>query len=467
MLVLGFSYETATMLNSNNEIWKFTDFLGTEATINSSSSIWKNTLINDDKHGYMALASALRLFGINGTGSCDDEENGIVSRRIFGNCFARFFIFSFAFPGDYMGQPLMYEEGNSYYAYELVKKGEEGNYTFEDLKNKMKLHSHTREIEFQPPTDVEYKDLMSRIVSGDTNTNSDISMAFNRTGRSQNAKSKILKDSDFKSYDKISYKVNFDKFGETWFGKYDNGEITGEVSSRIGRSFEDQDEFFEAVGLNEAGDKKQFQINGVVFVKGSLDLSNKELDKIPNSRIGGGVIIVQNDIKLGNITRNQNLSEKMEYLSESGFGNAVTRFKDWGYGKTEGNEESHFVTQDKMLTFVSLSNDSTKPAITVKGSKLIGVHLICLNKGKDSPYTQILWDPANKEEEIVFMGGIACNYLNLKDTVCDLAKSKITCELVKAPFFMYNPQMAIATPSLAVQIPQNMKSYEISSKAID
>jgi len=90
------------------------------------------------------------------------------------------------------------------------------------------------------------------------------------------------------------------------------------------------------------------------------------------------------------------------------------------------------------------------------------VQLICLNDQNNTPYDQIMWSSGIRKE-IVFVGGIACNYLNLPKRLEEFGQIKSSCSLLKAPFFMYHSAMAAQKPALAVQMMENMRGYLLTA----
>jgi hypothetical protein len=116
------------------------------------------------------------------------------------------------------------------------------------------------------------------------------------------------------------------------------------------------------------------------------------------------------------------------------------------------------ITQDSFLTFVSLSGDP----ITIKGETLLGVHLVNLYDKHGQPYNQIMWS-SSVNKEILFCGGIACNYLNLPERLREFGRIESACPVVKAPFFLYHSAMASDKPSYAVQIMENMRGYRLTA----
>ena len=62
------------------------------------------------------------------------------------------------------------------------------------------------------------------------------------------------------------------------------------------------------------------------------------------------------------------------------------------------------------------------------------------------------------------LGSIICNRLNLVNRLIEFGKiTDSSDKTIDAPFFVYPPVMASGTPPLAVQIMENMRSYQLTS----
>jgi hypothetical protein len=73
-----------------------------------------------------------------------------------------------------------------------------------------------------------------------------------------------------------------------------------------------------------------------------------------------------------------------------------------------------------------------------------------------------MWS-SSVNKEILFCGGIACNYLNLPERLREFGRIESACNIVKAPFFLYHSAMSAQEPSLAVQIMEDMRGYRLTA----
>lgn len=439
----GFSHEIVYSLTEIGDTtrYKFDDFL---KDLNGSDFTGFVKTVGQE-YGFYSLSSGLKLFGyVPLLIANNDGAAARPGKKIYGNIYGRYFVLSIAQHGLYPGRPLKYSSTdydiNSMQGFETYTSSDSGNRTIP--------------IEFPSGSQLNYNKVMSRMMSGSKEVAADNNLSMPMNYDSDTGASAIIeaKPNKFSSKDGTKNILSLDNYGENYLDL----SKTKSINDRIGRKFDSQEEFEEEVGLTDSS-KKSFQINGVVYVKGDLDLSNK-LEGITNENIGGGIIIADGKITLGNINRGEDLySEKITFSPDYVNSKAFKLHENWIKG---GTKAEYKLTQDKVLTFVSLSQDEN--AITIKGNALIGVQLVALNKKQDTPYTQIKWEP-DISKEIIFLGGIACNYLNLDETVKAFGKIKedAQCKLFHAPFFMYHPDMATSTPSLAVQIPQNLASYKL------
>ena len=80
------------------------------------------------------------------------------------------------------------------------------------------------------------------------------------------------------------------------------------IEQRIGRAFTSQEEFEEAVGY-----PKKFKVNGIVYVKGNLNLGDMNLSPDDCS---GGVVLVDGNITLGNIYRGKKIDASSFLLKD-------------------------------------------------------------------------------------------------------------------------------------------------------
>ena len=167
--------------------------------------------------------------------------------------------------------------------------------------------------------------------------------------------------------------------------------------------------------------------------------------------------------------------KKASILAIIGFGICIANdiYKYMGE-YTDNNNKDKFIGADKILTFVCLKRNGEGPrTITIKGNVLLGVQLINFTaKDKNSSYynidDQIIFENT-ENKEILFYGSIACNNLNLPERLKEFGRitKRSDANYLNAPFFYYPSVMATSTPPLAVQINENMHSYnlEISGEA--
>lgn len=422
MGVLGFSNE---VVPETGEIFKDSSYTPEDFfnAGSAASEFWQK--VESFGHGYMAFSSGLKLMGIR------PDLGGHAKRQIFGNVLARFFIMTFWYPRFGGGLPLQYDEniGPGNYPEKVFTWGKD---TFEPALEGQK-----------------YQDFMSRLVSG-KNWNP-------RTGKvppdfmplnadyEQEIKD-IFLEGKFAGNDGFTAKAKLEELGRNWFAvETTAGRVANGAESRIGRTYSSGDEFLEAAGVKQG----KFKINGVVYVKGPLKIPPL---KMKNSEIGGGVVLVDGPIQIDSITRGYDIDTAQFKLGPAG--NMLRQGPAYDFYQKIKTE----ITQESFITFVSLSGDP----ITIRGELLIGVHLINLHDKNNMPYDQILWSSGIRKE-IVFVGGIACNYLNLPKRLEEFGQIKSSCSLLKAPFFLYHSAMAAKEPAMAVQMMENMRGYLLTA----
>ncbi len=435
MGVLGFSQEIVPQYSESifsGAAYTVENFLNSGS---NASEFWR--LLKDGGSGYgegfMALASGIKLMGLKP----DDINFGHVNREVFGNVLSRFFVITFWWPPSGGGVPLKYDETRS-----------PGDFPTTTVS----LYTYKFEPLF---ANLRFQDFMSRMVSG-KNWNPRMSSIdnlpegfmpfyYDPVGK----KKRILTNNDFEAADGFKAGDRLDRMLRNWFRvTSDNSPPMNGIEVRVGKSFASGEEFLEAAGV--ANDK--FMVNGVVYVSGSLKVPKLEMK---NENIGGGVILVDGPIELENITRGYQIDNSNFKLGDYGAmlfrGPAHDHYQKW---KTE-------ITQENFLTFVSLRGDP----ITIRGETLLGVHLINLNPRQSSPYSQITWRSVRKE--IVFCGGIACNYLDLPERLLEFGQIESSCRHLRAPFFIYHSAMASAEPAYAVQLMENMRGYMLTAERSD
>ena len=428
MGVMGFSSDLSDVFNGT--AWKLSDFLNKGDK--TKGTFWGSVLEKGESNlaDYTSFASGIKLFGIKSFDA--DGDPIIVPREIYGNVFSRFFVFTFWYPGSWGGNPLVYDPDLSV-----------------DEVPTLLDYSKSEKV-FSPvdPNDT-YQVYMSRVMSGlpwETNKDKEnFFMPFNINLELH--KHEVYDESNFAPADGFSLdgSFKFHNFGSTWFDiAKKESDPPAPIEKRIGRAFKNQEDFKAAVGH-----PNKFKINGVVYVKGNLELDDMDLSADDCS---GGIVLVDGQISLGNITRGKKIDSSKFKLSDH---SAVDTYKKWNDPSSD-----EYIGQDKMLTFVSLNSN----CILIKGNVLLGVQLVSLN-GKGYATDQISWDLDTKKE-IIYYGSIVCNRLNLAKRLEEFGEINSSDPRLAAPFFMYPPVMATGTPSLAVQIMENMRGYKLNSGKI-
>lgn len=429
MGLLGFSYEIIP--DSGGEgifsgaAYTAGDFFNSGGR---SSEFWQK--LEGYGKGYMAMASGIKLMGPKP----DNFQLGHTNRQVFGNVLSRFFVLTFWWPPSGGGEPLQYDDNRGPGNFPEREVFGSVTYTFEPAKSEQK-----------------YQDFMSRMVSGKnfkpTGSSAKLPDGFMAYNSDISQKSKrIFTDVDFKANDGFLAKSHLDKLGQSWFQVENSEEKFGKgAEARVGRSFASGKDFLDAAGI----DKGQFNVNGVVYVAGPLKVPALNMT---NDKIGGGIVLVDGPIELENITRGYNIDTNQFKLGK--YGNMLFSGSAYDYYQKWKKE----ITQENFLTFVSLRGDP----IVIKGEALIGVHLVNLYDQYNRPYSQIKW-ASGSSKEIVFCGGIACNYLDLPERMKEFGNIKSSCNLLRAPFFMYHSAMSAAEPSYAVQMMENMRGYMLTA----
>ncbi len=419
MGIMGFSYEMVPELGPLFEgtAYQPADFFNAGG---SSSEFYQK--IEGFGTGFMAMASGLKLMGIK------NKEGALPAREIYGSVMSRFFVMTFWWPPSGGGEPLQYDESRG----------------ANDFPSREVFGVTTYHFEPENP-DQKYQDFMSRMVSGKdwrprpgetpqgfVPYNIDAKVTTGRQSR------KIYGYADFTSNDGFKAKADLETLGQSWFGvntRSATAQASG-IERRVGRLFSNGAEFLKAAGV----DKGEFNVNGMVYVSGPLKVPPLTMT---NEKIGGGIVLVDGPIELQNITRGYNIDTTTLNIGEVG-----NLYQKW---RTE-------ITQESFLTFVSLKGDP----ITIKGEALLGVHLVNLIDGFGQPYDQIMWS-SSINKEILFCGGIACNYLNLPERLKEFGSIESACSILKAPFFLYHSAMAADKPAYAVQIMENMRGYRLTA----
>lgn len=417
MGILGFSVESVPSLGPyfKDTAYQPSDFFGTPG---NGCRFWED--IEKYGTGYMAFASGLKPMGLK-------TPKGIfIAREIYGNVLARFFVLTFWYPDNQSGEALQYKKNSGQFP-SVQRRG----ITVRHFKP---LYANQK-----------YQDFMSRIVSGELwNPSNKLPDGFVPYNYGPGGLSKsIYTFKKLHTNDNSQPTVPLDQLGRSWFKIHTGGntrEKSG-IEQRITKVFASGDEFLKAAQADG-----RFDVNGVVYVNGDLKMPALEME---SNKIGGGVILVGGRITLKNITRGHKIDTDKDSFAQS-LSQLYQKLK------TE-------VKQDNYLTFVSLNGEP----ITIDGEVLLGVHLInfCDPFKRSRPYDQIIWrNPSRKE--ILFCGGIACDYLNLPNRLKEFGNVRTPNKVLGAPFFMYHSAMAAPKPSFAAQTMEHMRGYKLTAKGV-
>ncbi|HQG30239.1 MAG TPA: hypothetical protein PLY73_16925, partial [Candidatus Ozemobacteraceae bacterium] len=336
-------------------------------------------------------------------------------REVFGRVFGRFLMITFfEYPSAQGGgQSLPYNANWNYQPPPFA--------TFNNVS----------QVQFTPAEPgQQYGDIMSGVVSGGLDAGGPALDTYLCVNPESKKTRRPFGYNEFAPADGLRLKGRFDAFGPAWFAidpkKRPGDPSLSTVQSRIMRTFANQAAFTKAVGDGVT----KFHVDGVVYVKGSLTLKD-----ITTTDIRGGVVLVEQDITLGNVTRgirfDQDNNAMMTALIEK-------------IGKLK---------QEELLTFVSLSG---RP-IRLAGDKQVGVHLISMNEKVGVPCDQVTWEAVKRP---VFCGGIAVNTPNLSQRVREFGRAG------EDPIFFYVPAMADPTPAVAVGVKSYMEGYRLSADEV-
>ena len=486
--VLGFCKEFTTYFDVG--AYELKDFFNDDTSIlmkSNSETFWGEILDKSDfdYRKFYGFSFGLKLFGVHYKTIGDDPVPPI-KRQVFGNVFGRFVLFNMWCGGSGSYEPLKYNP----------------DCTIDEVEPQQNSYYQDREPIYFKPQEYEesmsvtekrdmYNKYMSKTMSGMI-----VKDNFKKEGGGRNQdlfmpvnydyvggwEHRIFDESDFEANDGFKFKgrdKSFYDFGELWFARGSQSDTTYNrscVEKRIGRVFKSSEEFRNAVGY-----PKKFKINGVVYVKlaeednGVLDLS-KDMNLKPDD-CSGGIVLVDGDIKLGNIFRGQDQNEIMNNSNKfelfTGSFNGVNIYKGWVDPTSD-----YYIGPDKILTFVCLGNGQARK-IEIAGNTLLGVHLINLSQNDNKKRSdwdrvnnekvedQIVWNlPVDKKKiDIIFYGAIACNQLNLPKRLLEFGEITNSCDSkLNAPVFLYPSVMATDTPPLAVQIMEDMRRYQLTAE---
>lgn len=413
MGVLGFSHE---LYDPDNGIFS--------NTVRTLESIWGSDpsfqrLTETKPSLSLALSSSLKLYGLNTEPDIPDSDSNVgFAREVFGKVFSRFFLLTFfEFPSAQGGgQILVYNSSPDHRPPPCPK--------FQGFDT----------VTFEPPDPAQkYTWFMSRVVSGgaDRDVLSEANMPYNVYCPPGTFSKTILDASKFKPLDGLTMRGKFSDFAKDWLRFNPNmplGAASGTLQSRVSQVFPDQKSFKEFARVKEG----KFWVDGVVYIRGTEDDPGLTLDDITTTDIHGGIVIVEKDITLGNITRG------LDFKGTVPIEKVVDTLEK--------------LEQPQFLTFVS-----RKGCIRMRGDKQLGVQLVAIDPG-NSVRDQISWlDP----KKIVFGGGIAVDTPNMANRVKEFGKSG------QDPIFLYAPKMADPDPSTMVQVYPKLDAYKFTMDTAD
>ena len=464
--VFGFCKELSKFLGKASQHWTLKHFLGEKESGSENilaDTFWEKICDEPNYDKYLEYSSGIKPYGLRF--SFITDESMATRRMIFGNVFERFIVLTFWY-SEY-GQALQYHPNLGIDKINEKLKGIAPSF----LKN--------RDLKFWPKGYYEgmnegeqigmYRKYMSKIMSGLKPKDN-----YNANGDGTYQKLFIPLNTDYElNQHQVFYEDKFtpndgfrveqgmfDSLNKKWFEASANEvDRKRSLESRIGRAYGAPEKFLAAVGYNP--DKKKFKVNGVVYVKGDLDI-HEGMDIAPED-CTGGIVIVDGNLTIGNVTRGVTFeASKFNYTSDSS--PATTIFEEWN----DPAKTDKYIGPDKILTFVCIGENRK---ITITGNVLLGVQLINLssnNPTSSSFEDQISWELSDNSDEIIYYGSIVCNRLNLVNRLLEFGKIKKNSDnVLKAPFFMYPPVMATATPPLAVQVMENMRGYKLTSEVVN
>jgi hypothetical protein len=416
LFVMGFSKEV-----SNYE--KIPHFLKSDPSFDK--------LKND-----LASSSALKLRGINLEGITGPpylsnvEENSDLKYEgypnlIFGNVFNRFMILSFVVPNQ-----TDIAAGDNTLPYNTSK-----DHAPDPLRS-----LDGEEFIFEPKPPMNYHSVMSRIVSGGGE-----SAGSNRPGyysvNKENAPlggakvglNRSLSAANYKSKDGTTIKMTpsggtpfaragkFEYFAGQWMPSLPETFITefpanipahSTLLYRVFKVFQNQADF-KAYAFRKTDKGPMFNLDGIVLVKGPVDLSGEDnplkrsLSDFSDDQIRGGMLISTDKITLSNISRGFDVKDTKK-LSEA-------------VGK---------MPQDKLLSFVSLKPSikmgaapgaaNPSDCFELNGNNFIGIHLIALSpESLSRPADMLKITPKDPALPVTICGGIALSTPNMEKRVLE------------------------------------------------
>jgi hypothetical protein len=345
--VLGFSEENLDSVNGHfaNTSLSFRSLFAGDPAFERLEGI------SDDS--VFSRAAAIKLYGIKP----EDEEYYLgPNRRIYGDVFNRFFMFS---------RFEWYEDGlrRSDLPYDNLPGG----------------------IPFETQPGTNYEHYMTRLISAgiDYDYNRPVPFHYCPANRNEKVLPERIRAEDFVGIDGLKLKKGFSDYASEFLltnlrPEQRVGNAAKTIWQRVSYEFATQEEFkrFAMAGENE------FRVDGICYIKDDLDIG----DGIVSEEIFGGIVLVDGDITLGNIDRGLDFNND-ELLEETAVNLPAT----------------------KLLTFVSFGKNSQ---IRLTGNKYMGVHLVNLQNNLNEPVKQLLFQ--NSDESFKFFGGIALSTPDLE-----------------------------------------------------
>jgi hypothetical protein len=307
--------------------------------------------VSDDS--VFAKASAIKPYGIKP----EKEEYYLgPNRRIYGDVFSRFFMFS---------------------RFEWYDNG---------LRRSDLPHDSIPDgIPFETQPGTNYEHYMTRIVSAglDYDYNRPVPFHYCPTNRNDKVLPERIRAKDFVGIDGLKLKKGFANYASEFLltnlrPEQRVGNVANTIWQRVTYEFATQKEFKRFVKAGE----NEFRVNGICYIKDDLNLS----DGIVNEKIVGGIVLVDGDITLGNIDRGLDFNDD-KMLEETAIN----------------------LPASEVLTFVSFGKNSQ---IRLTGTRYMGLHLVNLQNNLNEPVKQLVFQ--NPDESFKFFGAIAVSTPDLE-----------------------------------------------------
>lgn len=343
-------------------------------------------------------AAAIKLFGLNREIELNPSQRYRgPNRQIFGNVFGRFFqiaFFSTSRDTSPAGSGILSYGTSSPISY------------------------------FTPLAGTEYSQYMTKVISSglDYSAETAASADYYPINRDEDHNTAVLLAEDYKGTDNLSLSGRFSDYSAQWLKL--NSSVSDRMSDadtsiwgRVNREFASQEEFKKFAGY----DDNRFWINGVVYVKGDLDLSQG----ISTDNIQGGIVLVDGNITLGDVGRG------IDFNILAQVNNAIDS-----------------LPADKIITFVS-----TLPGgqIRINGQFYLGVQLVNLQPDLQSATQQIIFSPGVENRQ--FFGSMVMSTPSFDNWIRNFSNDSV--------YLHFIPSMATEKPPVAVQISLNPAFYSL------